>query len=155
MPRYATIITDDDGAEIVSAIGEFEGAHLPRRAGRVEQVAPGVRIGMVRGGPVEPIAGFGFPRQGPDPSVIAAVTTMLKATAPAPKLPISSLVGEIAGRPEGGAVPPASTIGKAASGQAASQKQPRTKPRKKPARKAAKARTARSPRAAVSEAAHG
>ncbi|MDX8520879.1 hypothetical protein [Mesorhizobium dulcispinae] len=155
MPRYATIITGDDGAEIVSAIGEFEGAHLPRRAGRVEQVALGVRIGMVRGGAVDAVSGFGFPRQGLDPSAIATVAAMLKATAPAPKLPISSLVGEIAGRPEGGAVPPASTIGKAASAQTASQKRPRAKPRKKPARKARKARTARSSRAAVSEAAHG
>ncbi|KUM26904.1 hypothetical protein AU467_19455 [Mesorhizobium loti] len=42
MPRYATIITTDDGAEIVSAIGEFESLGLPRRAGRVEEVAPGV-----------------------------------------------------------------------------------------------------------------
>ncbi|AZO06657.1 MULTISPECIES: hypothetical protein [unclassified Mesorhizobium] len=46
MPRYATIITADDGAEIVSAIGAFEGADPPRRTGRVEQVAPGVRIGI-------------------------------------------------------------------------------------------------------------
>ncbi|TSE03899.1 hypothetical protein C1D09_025000 [Mesorhizobium intechi] len=46
--RYATIITDDDGREIVSAIGAFEGA-LPRpRLGRVEPVASGVLIGMVR-----------------------------------------------------------------------------------------------------------
>ncbi len=46
MSRHATIITADDGAEIVSAIGEFEGASLPQRSGRVEQVAPGVRIGI-------------------------------------------------------------------------------------------------------------
>ncbi|MGX5805007.1 hypothetical protein ACWGS9_27685 [Bradyrhizobium sp. Arg314] len=37
MPRYATIIIADDGAEIVSAIGEFEGANLPRH--NVEQVS--------------------------------------------------------------------------------------------------------------------
>ncbi|MDX8526311.1 hypothetical protein RFM68_17565 [Mesorhizobium sp. MSK_1335] len=79
MPRYATIITADDGAEIVSAIGEFEGASLPRRNGRVEQVAPGVRIGMVRGGPVDTVAGFGFPRQGPGPSAVRAVTAKLQA----------------------------------------------------------------------------
>ncbi|TIS45008.1 hypothetical protein [Mesorhizobium sp.] len=93
MPRYATIITGDDGAEIVSAIGEFESFGLPRRAGRVEEVAPGVRIGMVRGGAVDAVAGFGFPRQGLDPAAIAAVTATLKAAAPAPKLPISPLVG--------------------------------------------------------------
>ena len=47
MYRYATIITDD-GPEIVSAIGQFEGAASQPRLGRVEQVAPGVKIGMVR-----------------------------------------------------------------------------------------------------------
>ena len=48
MTRYATIITDADGQEIVSAIGEFEGTAPQPRLGRVEQVAPGVKIGMVR-----------------------------------------------------------------------------------------------------------
>jgi len=81
MPRYATIITADDGAEIVSAIGEFEGSSLPRSSGRVEQVAPGVRIGMVRGGPGEAIAGFGYPHQGLGPSAIAAASAKLKAMA--------------------------------------------------------------------------
>ncbi|MER9641709.1 hypothetical protein [Mesorhizobium sp. M0239] len=47
MTRYATIITDADGQEIVSAIGEFEAAPQPG-LGRVEQVAPSVKIGMVR-----------------------------------------------------------------------------------------------------------
>jgi len=79
MPRYATIITADDGAEIVSAIGEFEGASLPRRSGNVEEVAPGVRIGMVRGGPVDAVAGFGFPRQSLDPSATSAAAAKLKA----------------------------------------------------------------------------
>ncbi|CAN7676741.1 hypothetical protein [Mesorhizobium sp. LjNodule214] len=60
MPRYATIITDDDGDEIVSAIGEFEAAPQAR-VGRFEQIAPGVLIGMVRGGPVDAVGGFGFP----------------------------------------------------------------------------------------------
>lgn len=81
MPRYAAIITADDGAEIVSAVGAFEGADPPRRTGRVEQVAPGVRIGMVRGGPVDAVAGFGFPRQGLDASVVRAATAKLKAIA--------------------------------------------------------------------------
>ncbi|AZO24415.1 hypothetical protein EJ070_29490 [Mesorhizobium sp. M1E.F.Ca.ET.045.02.1.1] len=100
----------------------------PRRAGRVEQVAPGVRIGMVRGGPVEPVAGFGFPRQGLDHSAIAAVTATLKAASgPSPEV--------------------------ASIGEAASPRPVRSKPRKKPARKVAKARTAKAP---VSDAtAHG
>ncbi|TGU42273.1 hypothetical protein EN795_35435 [bacterium M00.F.Ca.ET.152.01.1.1] len=89
MLRYATIITADDGAEIVSAIGEFEGAGPPRRNGRVEQVAPGVRIGMVRGGPVDAVAGFGFPRQGLDPSAVRAATAKLKA------MPVPAVDGEL------------------------------------------------------------
>ncbi|PZV40077.1 hypothetical protein [Mesorhizobium kowhaii] len=60
MVRYATIITDDDGREVVSAIGEFEGAAPQPRLGRVEQVVPGVLIGMLRGGPVDAVGGFGF-----------------------------------------------------------------------------------------------
>ncbi|MER9232134.1 hypothetical protein NKI56_08530 [Mesorhizobium sp. M0622] len=59
--RYATIITDDDGREVVSAIGEFAGAAPYARHGRFEQVAAGVRIGMVRGGPGDAVGGFGFP----------------------------------------------------------------------------------------------
>ncbi|TGQ28726.1 hypothetical protein [Mesorhizobium sp. M00.F.Ca.ET.216.01.1.1] len=59
--RYASIITDDDGREVVSAIGAFEGAAPQARAGRFEPVAPGVLIGMVRGGPVDAVGGFGFP----------------------------------------------------------------------------------------------
>ncbi|MBB6412225.1 hypothetical protein [Mesorhizobium sangaii] len=60
MVRYATIITDDGGREVVSAIGEFEGAAPQARLGLIEQVAPGVLIGMVRGGPVDAAGGFGF-----------------------------------------------------------------------------------------------
>jgi hypothetical protein len=59
--RYATIITDDDGREVVSAIGQFEGAAPDLSAGRVEAVGAGVLIGMVRGGPVDAAGGFGFP----------------------------------------------------------------------------------------------
>lgn len=60
MVRYATIITDDDGREVVSDIGEFEGAAPQARHGLIEQVAPGVQIGMVRGGPVDAAGCFGF-----------------------------------------------------------------------------------------------
>ncbi|RUU50824.1 hypothetical protein, partial [Mesorhizobium sp. M2C.T.Ca.TU.002.02.1.1] len=87
MPRYATIVTADDGAEIVSAIGEFESASLPLSSGRIEQVAPGVRIGMVRGGTVDAVAGFGFPPQGPSPSAArVAIATLEAMTAPAADL---------------------------------------------------------------------
>ncbi len=81
MPRYATIVTADDGAEIVSAIAEFEGASLPLSSGRIEQVAPGVRIGMMRGGTVDAVAGFGFPPQGLGPSAARAAVATLKAMA--------------------------------------------------------------------------
>ncbi|RUV32939.1 hypothetical protein [Mesorhizobium sp. M7A.F.Ca.MR.148.00.0.0] len=59
--RYATIITDDAGQDMVSTIGQFEGGAPQVRNGTVEQVADGVLIGMVRGGPVDPVGGFGFP----------------------------------------------------------------------------------------------
>ncbi|TPM91851.1 hypothetical protein [Mesorhizobium sp. B2-1-3A] len=75
--RYATIITDDDGREIVSAVGEFEGAAPQPRLGRVEPAAPGVLIGMVRdvGG------GFGFPQSGSGGQAIGLVLARLKAQA--------------------------------------------------------------------------
>ncbi|WP_421917341.1 hypothetical protein [Mesorhizobium sp.] len=59
--RYATIITGDDGREVVSAIGLFAGAAPDVSAGRVEAVGAGVLIGMVRGGAVDAAGGFGFP----------------------------------------------------------------------------------------------
>jgi hypothetical protein len=75
--RYATIITDDDGREVVSAIGQFEGAPEMRR-GRVERVSPGVLIGMVRGGPVDAAGGFGFPQAGVSGSAVGLVRARLK-----------------------------------------------------------------------------
>ncbi|KRB23596.1 MULTISPECIES: hypothetical protein [Mesorhizobium] len=75
--RYATIITDDDGRDIVSAIGEFEGAAPRPRLGRVEPVAPGVLIGMVR----DAAGGFGFPQAGIGGHAIGLVLARLKAQA--------------------------------------------------------------------------
>ncbi|MER8979266.1 hypothetical protein [Mesorhizobium sp. M0870] len=66
--RYATIITDDAGEEIVSSIGQFEGGPPNIRTGKAEQVADGVLIGMVRGGLVDPVDGFGFPDGAPGAS---------------------------------------------------------------------------------------
>ncbi|TIS96001.1 hypothetical protein [Mesorhizobium sp.] len=77
--RYATIITDDDGREVVSAIGEFEGAAPHLRAGHLEQVAPGVLIGMVRGGPVDTAGGFGFPLAGISDGAVSIARAALKA----------------------------------------------------------------------------
>lgn len=75
--RYATIITDDDGRDIVSAIGEFEGAAPQARLGRIEPVAPGVLIGMVR----DAAGGFGFPQAGIGGQAIGLVLARLKAQA--------------------------------------------------------------------------
>ncbi|MER9133062.1 hypothetical protein [Mesorhizobium sp. M0768] len=77
--RYATIITDDDGREVVSAIGEFAGAAPYARHGRFEQVAAGVRIGMVRGGTVDAVGGFGFPSGALDDKAVAILRARLNA----------------------------------------------------------------------------
>lgn len=77
MPRYATIITGDDGHELVSAIGEFEGAAPRARLGRIEQVAPGVRIGMARDG----AGGFSFPQTGIGGPIVGLVLARLEARA--------------------------------------------------------------------------
>lgn len=58
--RYATIITDDDGNEVVSSIAQHEGPPPNPTNGRVQKVADGVRIGMIAGGTIEKVGGFGF-----------------------------------------------------------------------------------------------
>ncbi|UVK51884.1 hypothetical protein DBIPINDM_005207 [Mesorhizobium sp. AR02] len=75
MPRYATIITDDDGREVVSAIGAFEGAAPQPRLGRIEPVAPGVLIGMVR----DAGGGFCFPQPTIDSQSVGLVMARLRA----------------------------------------------------------------------------
>ncbi|MER9052049.1 hypothetical protein NKH89_33445 [Mesorhizobium sp. M0923] len=77
--RYATIITDDDGHEVVSAIGEFAGAAPCARIGRFELVAAGVRIGMLRGGTVDAVGGFGFPSEALDGKAVAILRARLNA----------------------------------------------------------------------------
>ncbi len=123
--RYATIITDDDGREVVSAIGVFEGAAPQARVGRIEQVVPGVQIGMVRGALVDAVAGFGFPRgMQVDGKAIGLARASLKAT-PAK---------------EGGA--PASAADASDTAKAA-RKPARAKPSRRKPRKAKRARPAR------------
>lgn len=78
MPRYATIIIDDDGREVVSAIGEFEGACSEPGFGRAEAVPAGVRVGMVRGGSVDAAGSFGFPASGPDAGAAARMLAVLR-----------------------------------------------------------------------------
>ncbi|MER9057567.1 hypothetical protein [Mesorhizobium sp. M0910] len=77
--RYATMITDDDGQEVVSAIGEFAGAAPYARIGRFELIAAGVRIGMVRGGTVDAVGGFGFPSAALDGKAVAILRARLNA----------------------------------------------------------------------------
>ncbi|MBZ9675707.1 hypothetical protein [Mesorhizobium sp. ES1-1] len=116
MPRYATIITGDDGQDVVSAIGEFEGAAPQSRLGRIEQVAPGVRIGMVRGA-----GGFSFPQPETGGPVVGLILARLEARA------------RVAGRAVAANLAPAKQ--KRAKGKAA-KKKPRSK---KPARSISKA----------------
>ncbi|TGR28811.1 MULTISPECIES: hypothetical protein [unclassified Mesorhizobium] len=94
MPRYATIITGDDGLEVVSAIGEFDGAAPQARLGRVEAVAPGVLIGMVR----DASGGFCFPRAGIDSRAVGLAMAKLKARAGAAKPAARPKRGKRAGK---------------------------------------------------------
>ncbi|MFA6157516.1 hypothetical protein [Mesorhizobium sp.] len=119
MPRYATIITGDDGHEVVSAIGEFEGAAPRPRLGRVEQVAPGVRIGMVRAG-----AGFCFPRPESGP-VVGLVLARLEARA--------RVAGRSVAQSTAPAKPKRARSGKAAKKKSRSKKPARSTPKVAPA----------------------
>ncbi|RWF46378.1 MULTISPECIES: hypothetical protein [unclassified Mesorhizobium] len=94
MPRYATIITGDDGLEVVSAIGEFDGVAPQARLGRVEAVAPGVLIGMVR----DASGGFCFPRAGIDSRAVGLAMAKLKARAEAAKPAARPKRGKRAGK---------------------------------------------------------
>jgi hypothetical protein len=61
--RYATIIVNSDGEDEISNISQMEGAAPDVRSGtaKVEKVADGVLIGMVRNGPVQAVGKWGFP----------------------------------------------------------------------------------------------
>ena len=63
--RFATIVEDEAGVEIISTIGQFEGGPPDVRFGHVEQVAPDVMIGMVRGGKKDAAGEWGFPEGTP------------------------------------------------------------------------------------------
>jgi hypothetical protein len=59
--RYATIIPNDEGQEVVSNVAQIEGSAPQVSFGKVEKVHDGVLIGMIRGGTVNAVGGFGFP----------------------------------------------------------------------------------------------
>lgn len=61
--RYAAILTNDEGQEVVSDIKQMEGAPPEIRSGENTEfvkVPDGVLIGMIKGGPVDAVAGYGF-----------------------------------------------------------------------------------------------
>lgn len=62
--RYATIIKADDGSEVVSSIAQIEGRPPEVRNGenaKVVKAPDGVKIGMIKGGTVDAVGGYGFP----------------------------------------------------------------------------------------------
>jgi hypothetical protein len=59
--RYATIIEDDDGNEVISNIALLEGRPEQPRTGKLVKVGDKVKIGMVKGGSLEAADGWGFP----------------------------------------------------------------------------------------------
>jgi len=61
--RYATLVTNSAGEDEVSAISVMEGSPPEVRSSdnaRVIKVADGVKIGMIKGGPVDSVSGYGF-----------------------------------------------------------------------------------------------
>lgn len=81
--RYAILIEDGEGNTIVSDIKQMEGA-APDVGGHAKavKVPDGVIIGMVKGGPVQSVAGFGFP-EGSVP--VRSETGISRVDAPASK----------------------------------------------------------------------
>ncbi|TPJ70472.1 hypothetical protein [Mesorhizobium sp. B2-6-7] len=66
--RYAIILTDADGNEVVSDIKQMEGAAPQVPSGyKAVKVPDGVQIGMIKGGPVNAVGGYGFPEGSPAP----------------------------------------------------------------------------------------
>ncbi|MBL8578101.1 MAG: hypothetical protein JNK47_12810 [Mesorhizobium sp.] len=81
MERWATIVTNDEGQEVISAIAQMEGGAPDVRKGnaKVERIDKGVKIGMVRGGGIEKAGEWGFP--GDDPVAKVREKSAAKAEA--------------------------------------------------------------------------
>lgn len=60
--RYATIIKDNDGREVISNISLFEGKPSDPSGDNAKyvKVGDGVKIGMIKGGKGEAADGYGF-----------------------------------------------------------------------------------------------
>ncbi len=68
--RYATIVKQDDGTEVVSNIAQMEGQPPEIRSAAKDQVRvikakDGLKIGMIKGGEVDSVDGFGWPKGTP------------------------------------------------------------------------------------------
>lgn len=73
--RWATIIKQEDGSEVVSNIAQMEGVPPEVRSDqkdrvRTQRVADGVKIGMIKGGKIGAVGGFGWPEGTPAPSAV-------------------------------------------------------------------------------------
>ncbi len=69
--RFATILKQDDGIEVVSSIAQMEGEPPEVRSSmkddvKVIKAPPGLKIGMIKGGKHEAVAGFGWPANSPN-----------------------------------------------------------------------------------------
>jgi hypothetical protein len=72
--RYAIILTDEDGNQVVSDIKQMEGsAPVVPNGYKVVKVPDGVLIGMIKGGTVSAVGGFGFPEGSPGAEVRSPV----------------------------------------------------------------------------------
>ncbi|TPM53262.1 hypothetical protein FJ959_22290 [Mesorhizobium sp. B2-2-4] len=66
--RYAILVTNDEGQDQVSDIKQMEGAAPQVPSGyKAVKVPDGVQIGMIKGGPVNAVGGYGFPEGSPAP----------------------------------------------------------------------------------------
>lgn len=59
--RYATVIKDNDGREVISNIALLEGKpDDPRGDAKIVKIGDGPKIGMVKGGKGNAVEGWGF-----------------------------------------------------------------------------------------------
>jgi hypothetical protein len=73
--RYAVILTNDEGEEVVSDIKQMEGSAPDVPNGyKAVKVPDGVLIGMVKGGKKDAVGGYGFPDDAPGADVRSPAT---------------------------------------------------------------------------------
>lgn len=82
--RYAILIEDNDGNTVVSEIKQMEGG-APVLGGdhaKAVKVPDGVMIGMIKGGTVDAVGGYGFP-DGTEGKALRSDTGVTKVDEPA------------------------------------------------------------------------